>query len=444
MSVRLDTLDACFDGVIPSIIGTVAADGTPNVSYLSHVVRADEAHVALSNQFFSKTAANVRATGRATLLVVDPRDGRQHRLGLAFVESRTDGALFAQVNAQLRASSAQVGMQDVMQLRAIDIFRVLDQQALPLLAEAAEEPSGQRLEAPLAAAAAIAAALGAAGDVEQLVDTLVQGVARHFGYERVMLLVPDAQRRRLVLLAATGYGDSGTGAEIAFGEGIAGLAVAEGCLLKVNDLSRAQRFAAAAARESGPQVAGPEIPLPTLAGALSQIGVPLVARGSVEGVLFAESPRRHAFPRDDEAALDILARQFTALLRLLEQEGAETSRSQAPAGAPGTSDASLRVVHHVHDDSVFFDDDYVIKGVAGRLLVHLLAIWKKEGRSAFTNRELRLDEALRLPEIKDNLETRLLLLRRRLEERDLPVRIVPAGRGRFELAVSRSVQIEAR
>ena len=93
---------------------------------------------------------------------------------------------------------------------------------------------------------------------------------------------------------------------------------------------------------------------------------------------------------------------------------------------------TFRVTHHAIDDSVFIDDEYVIKGVPGRLLMFFLEA-HRGGRRDFTNRELRMSGALRLPDLKDNLETRLLLLRRRLEEKRSPVRLVRSGRGRITL-----------
>ena len=49
----------CFEGVVPAVIASAAADGTPNITYLSRVQLVDNEHLALSNQFFSKTSRNL-------------------------------------------------------------------------------------------------------------------------------------------------------------------------------------------------------------------------------------------------------------------------------------------------------------------------------------------------------------------------------------------------
>jgi adenylate cyclase len=88
-------------------------------------------------------------------------------------------------------------------------------------------------------------------------------------------------------------------------------------------------------------------------------------------------------------------------------------------------------------------EDHLIKGVAGRLLWSLLRQHEAEGLTEFTNREVRLDRSLDLPDFRDNFESRLIMLKRRLDERTAPVRIEKTGRGRFRLVVSAALRLES-
>ena len=101
----------------------------------------------------------------------------------------------------------------------------------------------------------------------------------------------------------------------------------------------------------------------------------------------------------------------------------------------------MRVRHYASNDSVFLGDDYLIKGVAGNILWILLQDHQASGRTQFSNRELRADPRIRLPDQSDNLEARLLLLARRLQEQCPALRIEKTGRGRFRLCVGARVEL---
>jgi len=123
---------------------------------------------------------------------------------------------------------------------------------------------------------------------------------------------------------------------------------------------------------------------------------------------------------------------------------ASTSSPAAAQHEPGaaTDGAGITVRYFPSDDSVFIDDAYLIKGVPGRIFQKLLQLYLEEHRQEFTNKEIRLDPSLKLPEFQDNLEARLVLLRRRLEERTDVVRLDHVGRGRLRLSIGRPVRLK--
>jgi adenylate cyclase len=461
--MRLAELQACFEGVIPSIIATAAADGTPNISYLSHVVMIDDDHVGLSNQFFSKTAANIRENPQAALLLVDARNGEQFRLDIAFVSALSTGPVFEHVRSHLDATSAQAGMAGIFRLRGIDVYRVQAISHVPspvvtsaALAHSASVPADSTRV--LKAVARVVESIAAATDVESIVDAALDSLRAHFGYENTLLLVRDPARSILTTIGSRGYERTGIGSELPLGEGLISTAASEARVIKVSDMSRIRRLVGAVRDSSADENRTRTIAFPTMPDAMSQIAIPLVTQRQVHGVLFAESQARLAFTTDDEIALTIIARQLASALELAESQSDDaqssarsenSARNPSDAAARATTASSVdaiperrapsgvfRVTHHAFDDSVFIDNQYVVKGVPGRLLIYLLETYQKEGRREFTNRELRLSTAIRLPDIKDNLESRLLLLRRRLADKALPVQLHRAGRGRVLLQLS--------
>jgi len=146
------------------------------------------------------------------------------------------------------------------------------------------------------------------------------------------------------------------------------------------------------------------------------------------------------FGHADEAALQLVAGHLAVLI-----EQALSAGEDGPPGpggaAPAPAGRRVRVRHHADDDSVFIDDRYLIKGLSGRILHRLLSIHLAGGRTEFCNRELRLDAELKLSVLRDNLETRIILLRRRLEDHAVPIRLVRSGRGQFRLQVDAAVEL---
>jgi adenylate cyclase len=193
------------------------------------------------------------------------------------------------------------------------------------------------------------------------------------------------------------------------------------------------------------------IPMPGLPECRSQMAVPILAGATLYGVLYVESHEDLRFTYDDEDMLQILAQQFGWMAQHMASATGEAADALEAVARPSpvsqavatpTDARPVQVRYFKADHSVFLDEDYLIKGVAGAIFWKLVQVMQLEGRDQFTNRELRLAPDLSLPDIADNLEARLVLLQRRLAERGACVQMSKTGRGRFRLQSTHPLKLQ--
>ena len=301
----------------------------------------------------------------------------------------------------------------------------------------------------LPAAIQLSLSLSRIDDLDLAIDQVLDGLAGPLRMPHCMVFLTDPDRHSLIAIASRGYSLQGAGAEVRWGEGVIGMAAAGAQALRYSCVGRNFLYFNNV-RNTGLLSPDPSriIPMPGLEAPQSLLAIPMIAGGEVRGLIYAESAQRLAFTPSDEQAVSLIAAQLAAVVALIDTaHDLDAARSGAAAPVPrpfAISSGEIRVQHFAYDDSIFIDHAYVIKGVPGRLLWRMLQSYAHEGRSEFTNREFRLDASLKLPEFKDNLESRLLLLSRRLAENAWPVRIIRNGRGRVLLEVDGPLDLQER
>ena len=124
MSVPLETLATCFQGLLPAQLFTCSSDGIPNAAYLSHVDYVDSSHVALSFQFFNKSRRNIAENPHALVTMLDPDTGLGWQLRLRYVRSETSGPLFERMALRIEAIASYCGLKGIFKLRAADVYEV--------------------------------------------------------------------------------------------------------------------------------------------------------------------------------------------------------------------------------------------------------------------------------------------------------------------------------
>jgi predicted pyridoxine 5'-phosphate oxidase superfamily flavin-nucleotide-binding protein len=443
MVPTLHSIRPALEGAVPAVIATCARDGTPNVSYISEVHYVDPEHVALSFQFFSKTRQNVLENRRATLIVIHPDTGAQYRLAVRYLRTEESGPLFECMKAKLAGIASHSGMTGVFRLRGSDVYHV---ESVVEACAASIPPAASAVNYIPALRTAVTRMAGAA-DLAALFDNLLDCLRDGFGIGHAMVLMSDPGGERLYTVASRGYSQSGVGAEIHPGDGVIGAAALARTPIRISHATSEFGYGRAARELAASRglVAGivDEIPFPGMPESQSQVAVPMLAGGRLVGVLFAESPATGKFGYEEEDALCVLASVVANSADLYEtvpepaddQPRAAQPQPTAPAGAP------VRIRHYAENDSIFVDEDYLIKGVAGAILWRLARGYVEEHRAEYSNRELRLDPSIRLPDLSENLEARLILLQRRLEERCPALAIEKTGRGRFRFCVRRPIQL---
>lgn len=445
--VPLEEITSCFEGVIPSPFCTCSADGMPNITYLSIVHRVDSNHVALSFQFFNKTRKNLMENPQAQVIVVEPATFRQFQLDLVYECTLTEGPVFERMRVHVDAVASQTGMTGIFALRGADIYRVVS--CRPVAGNYPAEAQ-QPVTDHLQGLDELTERLTACNDLDSLLTASLESLCSLFGYDHSFILIPDEEEKRLFTVASRGFSVSGVGSEVAIGEGIIGVAAAQRSPIRNAHLGR--EMIMARAMRAGIERIGDELSLqreilpPGLANVRSQLAVPLLAYNHLLGVLCLQSETPGRFTEVDERLALVAARQIAATMAMIRLETAkepEEPGRDSPAVVSRTGPCSV-VKHYRSDDSVFIDDSYLVKGVPGRIFRKMVHAYLSEGRCEFTNKEIRLDVSMHLPDFKDNLETRLILLRRRLEERCDFLQIVPTGRGRFRLDAKKRMRLESQ
>jgi adenylate cyclase len=464
--IPLENLAVCFQGLLPAWLCTCSKDGIPNAAILSHVDYVDSRHVALSFQFFNKSKRNILENPKAMVRLMDPDTMQIYALRLRFVRTETAGPLFESMRLRIEAIASYSGLKGIFRLLGADIYEVLSVEAVPYQAgtpAATTAGAGRRARAgeadglpfTMRALQELSERIHQAPTLDCLLDNILETLERIFGFRHSMILLASERPDRLEMIASRGYPEGGVGSEVGFGEGIIGMVAEARKPIRISGMLRHLLYANAVARRAEASGLRSEkercIPLPGLADPETQLGIPLLVRDELVGVLCIETDRSYRFHEEDRAYLEVLGGYLAIAIQnaLLRERTGDPDEPlpvreppRAPAAPPGPS--RVQVEYYPGDECILVDGEYLVRGLPAKILWKVLREHAQGGAVEFTNRRLRLDKSLDLPEFKDNLESRLILLRRRLDERCPRIRIVQSGRGRFRLELAGEVALAER
>jgi len=203
VSLGLEQLTPCFQGILPAMFFTCSRDGTPNAAFLSHVDYVDATHVALSFQFFNKSRRNIAENPYALVRVIDPDNNQGWALRLKFERSETSGPIFDRMFLRIEAIASYAGLKGIFKLKAADIYLVES------VEQVAEEPgrqerwstSGRRQPDAvftMKALQELSTRMTAANSLDQLLQSILSGIKEYFGFSHSMILLAGEKPNTLL------------------------------------------------------------------------------------------------------------------------------------------------------------------------------------------------------------------------------------------------------
>jgi len=413
-------LETVLRGSIPMAIATASSEAKSNVTYVSRVHIVDDERIALSNQFLGKTKRNLAENPRASLLAICPSTYSQYRIDVTFEQSLRSGSVFDELRKDIQALAALGQATKHFELLSADIFRV-NRVAKVFETDADRQRRELNSESPPISVTLLRELSEVAGRTDSS-EQMMRAIARQLEQLR-----PDST------VAAFSPGSppelidgSSPLIEIEALSRIVGHVSSRAEPVRLDNFVLSLRYAESATvveqEHNGTTPAAYTPPKSLLA-------VPVMSRSEVVGVLTWSSTRGGQFDRADMEGLTVVA---GVLSPLLASDNPNSDRRPYPPG-PHSEVALFTVTSD--DGSVFIDHEYVIRGLSGEILAYLLGVHAETGRIHFSNRELRSAPELDIPGLRDNLESRLLELQRRLVDKSSPVTIERTSRGRFDLVV---------
>ena len=236
------------------------------------------------------------------------------------------------------------GLKGIFKLKAADIYLVES------VEQVAEEPGRQERWSPrsrrqpdavftMKALQELSARMTAADNLDQLLESILSGLKEYFGFSHSMILLAGEKPNTLVTIAHRGYPQGGVGSEIQFGEGIIGVVAEAQQPIRISGLMRGMLYAAAAKRRAAERGWRPqeEVRLPGLENPSSQLGVPLVVRGELIGVLCIESETPYRFHEEDKNTIELLGASLAIAIQNMQLKAPD---DEPAAAAPITAPAA--------------------------------------------------------------------------------------------------------